>query len=626
LSIGVDVIRRTVSIWLHIGTRNRRIIPVDLICLSISVYLAYALRLTFYITGGYREEMLRSLFLYVGSVLISLFIGKIYSIMWTKASIEEYLRLFKFYCLGTAIFLGLLYFDKGYIGPRSSISILALLGLIMLTGLRISWRLADLVEFKSDQERYRTLIIGAGEAGAMLARDISRHETSQRVIGFVDDDPKLHGMYVANARVLGGCKDLPRILMEKRVDVVLIAIPSATGAQIQQYLEVLAHYNVSVRVLPGLLDLADGQVTVNRLRSVSLEDLLRRKPVSLDIEGISNLIRGKTVLVTGAGGSIGSEICRQVLMREPKQLLALGHGEQSIYLLMESLTARGNKIPVKPIIADVADPVTMELVFKEYTPDIVFHAAAHKHVPLMQENPREALRVNAFGTWNIAELAGKYDIERFVMISTDKAVNPTSIMGATKRAAERLLQSVQTKYPKTLYMAVRFGNVLGSRGSVVPKFEKQIEAGGPVTVTDKNMKRYFMLIPEAVSLVLQAGTMGRGGELFVLDMGEPVKIDDMARTLIRLHGYEPDKDIKIEYTGIRSGEKLYEELFYDPAHVDTTANAKIFLSRLTAEKVFILPEVESLLNAEVCGETGDQMLRQSIMALAREAVCDSLAE
>ncbi|MDL2297803.1 polysaccharide biosynthesis protein [Synergistaceae bacterium OttesenSCG-928-D05] len=562
--------------------------------------------------------MFRSLFLYVAAVLLSLFIGKIYSIMWTKASIEEYLRLFKFYCLGTAVFMILLYLDKGYVGPRSSIAILALLGLIMLSGVRVSWRLAELVEFKENMKQSRTLIIGAGEAGAMLARDILRHDASQRIVGFIDEDPKVQDMYVASRKVLGRRIDLPRILTEERIDVVLIAIPSASGTQIQQYLDVLEHYNVSVRVLPSLLDLADGQVTVNRLRSVSLEDLLRRKPVKLDLEEISNLLRDKTVLITGAGGSIGSEICRQVLRREPKQVLALGHGEQSIYLLMESLSSSNNKVPVKPIIADVADPVTMEMIFREFKPDIVFHAAAHKHVPLMQENPREALRVNAFGTWNLAELSGKYDVARFVMISTDKAVNPSSIMGATKRAAERVLQPVQLKYPHTLYMTVRFGNVLGSRGSVVPKFEKQIEAGGPVTVTDKEMKRYFMLIPEAVSLVLQAGAMGHGGELFVLDMGEPVKIDDMARTLIRLHGYEPDKDIKVEYTGIRPGEKLYEELFYDPVHVDKTDNDKIFLSKLLLEEKSILPEIEHLLGAIVCGEIDDRTLRERIMALGCE--------
>jgi len=335
----------------------------------------------------------------------------------------------------------------------------------------------------------------------------------------------------------------------------------------------------------------------------------------LDSAGIAGIIEGSCVLVTGAGGSIGSEICRQVLARKPRELLALGHGEQSIYLFMESLSAMDLQIPVRPIIADIADEKATEAVFRDFAPEVVFHAAAHKHVPLMEENPREALRVNTFGTWNLAGLAGRYGVRRFVMISTDKAVNPTSVMGATKRAAERLLFEVQQRYVKTRYMTVRFGNVLGSRGSVVPKFEKQIAVGGPVTVTHEDMKRYFMLIPEAVALVLQAGAMGCGGELFVLDMGEPVSIAEMARTLIHLHGYEPDKDIGIVYTGVRPGEKLYEELFYDRRHVDRTAHDKIFLSRISSEGSGLRSVVDDLLNSSADGRISGGELRRVIMEL-----------
>ncbi|MDO4988260.1 MAG: polysaccharide biosynthesis protein, partial [Synergistes sp.] len=298
--------------------------------------------------------------------------------------------------------------------------------------------------------------------------------------------------------------------------------------------------------------------------------------------------------------------------------IALGHGEQSIYNLLEGMTDEGIDADVVPVIADVADRDTMRMVFEKFSPQLVFHAGAHKHVPLMEDNPREALRVNSFGTWNIADLAGKYGVERFVMISTDKAVHPTSVMGAAKRAAERLLLSVQKEYPGTKYMAVRFGNVLGSRGSVVPKFERQIASGGPVTVTHREMTRYFMLIPEAVSLVLQAGAMGRGGELFVLDMGKPVKIYDMARTLIRLHGYEPDKDIKIVCTGIRPGEKLFEELFYDTAHVDKTAHSKIFKTKLIAEACSILPEVERILSDSAAGKLTKEDVRSAVLALGVE--------
>jgi FlaA1/EpsC-like NDP-sugar epimerase len=338
-----------------------------------------------------------------------------------------------------------------------------------------------------------------------------------------------------------------------------------------------------VRVLPSLHEIAGGTISVSRLRHIRLEDLLGRESVRIDLQKVSAYLRGRTVLVTGAGGAIGSEIVRQVLQNEPRELVSLGHGEQSIYSLLESLSKEKTEIPVHPVIADVADETAMRDVFARRRPQVIFHAAAHKHVPLMEGNPREALRVNALGTHATALLAGEFGAERMVLISTDKAVNPSSVMGASKRAAELLLDEAQARFPGTAYMAVRFGNVLGSRGSVIPKFEEQIESGGPVTVTDPAMKRYFMLIPEAVSLVIQAGSAGRGGELFVLDMGKPVLISEMAKLLIRLHGYEPERDIPIAYTGVRPGEKLFEELFYDPASVRPTAHPKVFASALRTD-------------------------------------------
>lgn len=611
-----NVLARLSSFWLSIGQNNNKVILIDFLCLLAAVYLGYALRLTFFITGGYRWETVVSSALFSVSVLGACFMGKIYRIIWAQASVEEYARLFKFYCLGTAVYMLLLFLFKGYVGPRSSVAILSSLGIIFMGGVRASWRLLLVTNQVRGEKKQRALIIGAGDAGTMLARDIIRNDAKLVPVGFIDENPAMKGMYLASLKVLGNKEDLPRVLREEKVEIVLIAIPSASGSQISSYLDLLSGSNVSVRVLPSLLDLADGQVSVSRLRSVSLEDLLRREPVTLDDTGIASVIEGKCVLVTGAGGSIGAEICRQVLKRKPRQLLALGHGEQSIYLLMESLAEMALTIPVKPLVADIADSEAISAIFRDCAPEVVFHAAAHKHVPLMEENPREALRVNAYGTWNLARLAGRYGVERFVMISTDKAVNPTSIMGATKRAAEKLLFEVQSEYPQTLYMAVRFGNVLGSRGSVVPKFEKQIESGGPVTVTHKDMKRYFMLIPEAVALVLQAGTMGRGGELFVLDMGEPVNIADMAGTLVRLHGYEPGVDIEIVYTGIRPGEKLYEELFYNLKHIDSTSHEKIYLSRISMEKENLRPVVEILLSRSAAGDISDGELRRGIMGLA----------
>ena len=499
--------------------------------------------------------------------------------------------------------------------PRSSLSILIILGLFFLTATRAFWRLAFVTRSGRTCRQQRALIIGAGQAGTLLARDLLRNDTELMPIGFVDDAPRLQNMTVASLNVLGMTKDIRRIVMENDIEVVLIAIPSAPGNKIKEFVCSLEGLNVSVRILPSLIDLADGHVSIKKLRSVKLEDLLRRDPIRLDDPGVENLIRDKRVLITGAGGSIGSEICRQVAAKGPSELLVLGHGEQSIYNLLESFAQSGNKVPLVPIIADIADKVTLESIFKKYRPQIVFHAAAHKHVPLMEDNPREALRVNSYGTRILAEMAGEYEAERMVMISTDKAVHPSSIMGATKRIAERMLFYVQKRYPDTSYMAVRFGNVLGSRGSVIPKFEQQIERGGPVTVTHKDMKRYFMLIPEAVSLVLQAGTMGSGGELFVLDMGEPVNITEMAETLIRLHGHEPYRDIKIEFTGIRPGEKLYEELFYDPDHVGTTASEKIYLSKFSPEKESLLPRVEKLLADSAGGNLSEAELKAAIFHL-----------
>jgi len=598
--------------------RNRRVLLVDFLSLIVAVFTGYALRLSYLLEGRYVNDFLVTAAVFSIIILASLFAGQTYTVMWPRASIEEYARFSSWYWIGVCVFLA---FNSTFrvVGvPRSSFLIFILIAFILLTGTRAVWRLALVSRNAHNMPEQRVLIVGAGEAGTILARDLLRNSSVMYPVGFIDDDPNLRNMTVASLKVLGGKQDISTLIKRCAVDTVLIAIPSATGAQMREYVEILSKEKVTVRVLPSLLTLADGQVNVSRLRSVNLEDLLRREPIKLDDENIKSLIGGKTVLVTGAGGSIGSEICRQLLARQPEKLLALGHGEQSIYLLMESLAECGNTVPVIPIIADIADETTMKSIFERFAPQVVFHAGAHKHVPLMEDNPREALRVNAYGTWNIATLAGRYNVERFVMISTDKAVHPTSVMGATKRAAERLLLSVQQEYPRTKYIAVRFGNVLGSRGSVVPKFERQIAEGGPVTVTHPQMKRYFMLIPEAVSLVLQAGAMGDGGELFVLDMGEPVNISDMVETLIRLHGYEPHKDIQIKYTGIRTGEKLYEELFYDPGHVDTTGHAKIFKSKLTPEAESILPTVSAILLNAASGELSGDSLKEEILGLGIE--------
>jgi FlaA1/EpsC-like NDP-sugar epimerase len=612
-----EAVKKILLFYLKLGYKSACVAAIDAVFLVLAVYIAYALRFTLFIEKVHMANVLVTALLFPSLVVLSLAAGGSYRTLWPCASIEEYCRMLRWYAIGALAFL-LAQFLLHMSLSRIVVAMLLLLGIAFLTLERAIWKLAYVTRKSGREEAKRAVIIGAGEAGTLLARDLMRNSCGITPVCFVDDNPALRGMSVASLKVAGTTGDLRKILVERGAELALIAMPSAPGEKIRQIISMLDGLGVQVRILPSLINIADGRVSVSSLRSVKLEDLLRREPVKLGSPDVATLVRGKTVLVTGAGGSIGSEVCRQALAAAPERLVALGHGEHSLYLLLESLGQAGLADRVKPVVADIADERTMTEVFRKYKPDVVFHAAAHKHVPLMEENPREALRVNAYGTYVLASLAGEYGAERMVMISTDKAVHPTSVMGATKRIAERLLFNVQKKYPGTSYMAVRFGNVLGSRGSVVPKFEQQIKKGGPVTVTHKDMKRYFMLIPEAVSLVLQAGTIGKGGELFVLDMGEPVNIAEMAETLIRLHGYEPYRDIRIEFTGIRPGEKLYEELFYDAAHVDSTTNKKIFLARPVPEKESLLPKVSKMLEAQDEDGTSIAELKMAILKLAEE--------
>ena len=607
---------RFIQAWLSLGSRNYRVFLLDAFLLAFAVYLGFALRLTLLVGLAFREDMLLTVLLFVPCISLSFYLGGVYRIFWPQASVEEYARLSRLYVFGFTAFLIINFFWKGLVVPRTSLAIMLFSGLFFLGGVRASWRLAKVSEREQNLPSKKTLIIGAGEAGAYLARDLIRKDTGLRPVGFIDEDPMKTNTTIAGLSVLGGDRELADIIKQQEVEVALLALPTASGARIRHYLDVLTPLHVEVRVLPSLRDLAGGQVEISRMRSVSLEDLLRREPIHLDMENISSLIQGKRILITGAGGSIGSEICRQLLPHRPAELITLGHGEQSLYQLTQALRNEGNTITQIPVVADIADEAGMRDIFNRYRPEVIFHAAAHKHVPLMEINPRESLRVNALGTWTLSQLAGEFGVRRLVMISSDKAVNPSSVMGATKRIAERLLRQTQEEYPNTSYMAVRFGNVLGSRGSVVPLFEEQIKRGGPVTVTHRDMKRYFMLIPEAVSLVLQAGSMGRGGELYVLDMGEPVNITEMAQTLIRLHGYEPDTDIPIVFSGIRPGEKLYEELFYDPNHVEHTGHDKIYLTRLDGEQTQLITKVQELLNKSAAGAVTIEELRLQLFEMA----------
>jgi len=588
---------------------------LDLVLLVFSVYLGFALRLTFMLTPEFRNDFLIAAAVFSVCVTLIMWLSGIYRVHWPQASVEEYARLVRSYLLGIALFMCANFFSNAILVPRSSLAIMIFAGIVFVGSMRASWRLAEFYIIQQNVIRSGsrpTIIIGAGEAGAFLARDLLRRGSAFSPIGFIDSDPQKKDKTIAGMPVLGDDDELSGICRDKGVKVALIALPSAGGERVRKYLDALSTLNVEVRVLPSMRELADGGIELGSLRSVELQDLLRREPIQLDEAGISSLISGRRVLVTGAGGSIGGEICAQLIKHGPAELMLLGHGEQSIYDIVQRIGEESDSVPYRSIIADTADERAMSHVFAEFRPEIVFHAAAHKHVPLMEENPREALRVNSLGTWIVANLAGACGVEGFVMISTDKAVHPSSVMGASKRVAERLLRRAQGLHPQTRYIVVRFGNVLGSRGSVVPLFEKQIARGGPVTVTHPEMRRYFMLIHEAVSLVLQAAAMGRGGELYVLDMGEPVNITTMAETLIRLHGREPYRDIKIEFTGIRKGEKLFEELFYDPAHVDTTSHEKIFLSRIDDDIGLPIDEVKDILNSG----RNDNELRETIFRLA----------
>ena len=464
--------------------------------------------------------------------------------------------------------------------PRSVMIITWLLDLGAIGASRLMFKInLDLVT-ESKGGRENLLIVGAGDAGAMLARELEQNDAATiSIVGFVDDDEKKQKGRLAGFPILGTTRDLPSVVRKHKIDTIVIAIPSADGDAVRRIDRQCRKTGANVRIMPGIYEMISGEAGMGELREIRLEDLLRRDPIQLDFDQITGYIAGKTVLITGAGGSIGSELSRQISRVGAKEIILLGRGENSIYEIHQELKRKFPEQTYHTVIANITDKNRMARIFKRFHPQVVFHAAAHKHVPLMEIQPDEAVRNNVFGTKNVAELADENQAEIFVLISTDKAVNPTSVMGATKRTAELVLQEIN-QHSKTKFVTVRFGNVLGSRGSVVPLFEKQIAAGGPVTVTHKEMTRFFMTIPEAVQLVLQAGSQAEGGEVFLFDMGKPVKINDMAEDLIRLHGLTPGRDIKIVYTGLRPGEKLYEELLTSEEGTTSTKHKKIFKARI----------------------------------------------
>ena len=488
------------------------------------------------------------------------YIFKLYKKVWQYASIGELISIFKaitWTIVFAAVVQGVVHQDVYF----RALAITWMLHMLLIGGTRFSWRMYRDTYVKQNANKKRTLVVGAGAAGTMVVRQLVHNNEAELLpVAFIDDDIHKHKLEIMGITVVGGVECIENIVKEKEITNIVIAIPSLSKKELNKIFQECSKTKAKTQIMPMIEDLMSGKVSVNQFRDVQVEDLLGREPVQLDSESIVDTISGKTVLVTGAGGSIGSEICRQISNFHPEKIILFGHGENSIYSIdMELRQSYFGKIEIIPVIGDIQDRARIFSVMEKYKPDVVYHAAAHKHVPLMEYNPVEAVKNNIFGTKNVAEAADTFGVGTLVMISSDKAVNPTNVMGATKRFAELIVQQMARQSRTTKFVAVRFGNVLGSRGSVIPLFKKQIVAGGPVTVTHPEMTRYFMTIPEASRLVIQAGTLARGGEIFVLDMGEPVKIVDLAKNLIKLSGYSVE-EIGIEFTGLRPGEKMFEEL------------------------------------------------------------------
>ncbi len=552
--------------------RNRHLFLLDIILLPVAVYLAFALRLDSFRMDGYWSSIAVLSVLSMALFPLVFRISGVYSRYWRFASVEELLLLTGAVTVSSIIvgLVGMILAAKSpFIGPiPRSVPILFLgLALTVTAGPRILVRLSSRYPLGQNVgQAHNVLIVGAGDAGQMLAREIRKNPgQGLRLVGFIDDDPQKQGLTARGVSILGGRERIPELVERMNIEEIIIAMPSAPGAAVREIVDICKDTGITAKILPAISEILTNEITLGHVRPVELNDLLRREPIQTDLASVHKLIAGKVVLVTGAGGSIGSELCRQIVKANPDHLLLLGHGENSIFeiyneLLQEFKQGKNSLNQITPIIADVRDWPRLQQVFETHHPQVVFHAAAHKHVPLMEVNPIDAITNNVLGTYFLLETCLAHDVERFVLISTDKAVNPVNVMGVTKRMAELLVMDAARRSGRP-YVAVRFGNVLGSRGSVVPFFKKQIEAGGPVTVTHPEVARYFMTIPEAVQLVLQAATMGKNGDLFMLEMGEPVRIVDLARDLIRLSGLKPDEDIKIIFTGLRPGEKLREELF-----------------------------------------------------------------
>ncbi|MCG7959776.1 MAG: polysaccharide biosynthesis protein [Candidatus Thiodiazotropha taylori] len=551
----------------------------DVLMVPIAWFLAFWFRYNLEVVPvSFYQDALQALLYILPVQLVAFLLFGLYRGIWRFASLPDILRILKAVLVGTVVGVALLFvFTRAGGVPRSVPVIHAILLVMLLSGPRLIYRLLkdrylDLAPGK------RVLIVGSGKAGEMLARDILRNRRGDfRPVAFVDDKQRRQGREIHGLPVAGTSEDIPALCDELSIDIIMLAIPSASSSQMRRVVEFCESANVPFRSVPQLNDLMSGNVQINHLRQVSIEDLLGRNPVSLDWQAIDATLAGKVILVTGAGGSIGSELCRQLAKLKPAKLVLLENSEFNLYSIEMELLNSYPEMNLECHLGDVTDQPYVESLFNELRPEVVFHAAAYKHVPMLENRIRQAVRNNVLGTRVVAEMANRYATGVFVLVSTDKAVNPANVMGASKRAAEIFCQNLNA-HSDTRFITVRFGNVLGSAGSVIPLFRKQIEEGGPVTVTDPRMERYFMTIPEACQLIMQTVVMGEGGEIFVLDMGEPIKISYLAEQMIHLSGRTLGQDIQIEYIGLRPGEKLYEELFHEKEELAKTSHQKVLLA------------------------------------------------
>lgn len=569
---------------LQLLVRRFFLIITDIVLINGSIILALVMRFDVNIAliePQYIDNYKATWLLFTIITLIIFWVFRMYHSLWQYASIAELYKIVEA-CITAEIAYLALTAIWGKMLPRSCYFTAGVFMTVAMCTSRFMYRIIRTLiqNYRHTSEQINIMIIGAGEATNVLMREIanSRYLDNSKVVAIIDDDPQKIGKFIRGVKVVGNRNNIKEYARYYEVDEIIFAIPSASTKTKREILNICKETPCSLKIIPGVYQMMDGEINVKDIRNVDVTDLLGRDPINVDLESIMGYVSGKTVLVTGGGGSIGSELCRQLVKHGLKRLVIFDIYENSAYDIQQELKRDYPYADVVTLIGSVRNTSRLEWIFDNYRPDIVYHAAAHKHVPLMEDSPNEAVKNNVIGTLNVARMADKYNVKRFVMISTDKAVNPTNVMGATKRICEMIIQYFNEK-SATEFVAVRFGNVLGSNGSVIPLFKKQIEAGGPVTVTHPDIIRYFMTIPEAVSLVIQAGAYAKGGEIFILDMGDPVKIDDLAKNLIRLSGYTLGIDMEIKYTGLRPGEKLYEELLMDEEGLQDTANKLIHIGK-----------------------------------------------